>query len=63
MVEGDLNLSSHSYMRYKESMCRIVALLEVEIYCVNIETIATIYWEKNELVFFLHKTCHFQTYK
>ena len=43
MVEGDLNLSSHSYMRYKESMCRIIALLEVEIYCVNIETIATIY--------------------
>ena len=41
--KGDLNLSSHSYMRYKESMCRIIALLEIEINIVNIETIATIY--------------------
>ena len=42
--EGDLiYLSSHSYMRYKESMCRIIALLEIKINIVNIETIATIY--------------------
>ena len=52
MVLGDLNLCSQSYMRYKESLCRITALLEIEKNSVNVETIPTIYWEKNEIVFF-----------
>ena len=54
MVLGDLNLSSQSYVHDKESLCRITALLEVAENRVNIQTIATIYWEQNELVFFLY---------
>ena len=53
MVLGDLNLCSQSYMRFKESLCRITALLEIEKNSVNVETIPTIYWEKNKIVFFL----------
>lgn len=52
MVQGDHNLSSHSYMHYEEGMCRITALLEIEKNSVNIETVGIIYWKKNELVFF-----------
>ena len=38
MVLGNLNLFSHSYMHFMESMCRVTALLEIEKNCVNIET-------------------------
>ena len=38
MVLGNLNLFSHSYMHFIESMCRVTALLEIEKNSVNIET-------------------------
>ena len=45
MVQGNFNLFSHSYMHFMESMCRVIALLEIEKNSVNIETRAINYFK------------------
>ena len=42
-------------MHYKEGMYRITAPLEIVKNSVNIETVATVYWEQNELFFLTWK--------
>ena len=42
-------------MHYKEGMYRITAPLEIVKNSVNIETVATVYWEQNELFFLTSK--------